>query len=121
MSGSKLLMIKAQSLAEEIADVISDLREISSVREERLIIYIEAPELFIPNERMIDLLRIPNESKAELLRAKAKIANVLREIVNRANFIAATASGAMVDAEALRGAITISIRASSTEGLDYSI
>ncbi len=41
-------------------------------REGRLMICMEAPKL-LPNGSMICLQRIPSESKAELLRAKAKM------------------------------------------------
>lgn len=124
LSGSRLLMMTAQSLAEEMTDVIADLREMLSVKKgERVIVYIEAPELLFPNESMLDLLKVPAELKPNLMSIKAEIVKTLSELLERACLIAATVSGAMVDTQALRVATLISMEAGAipSGGPDYSM
>lgn len=123
-SQAKLAIITASALAEDMDEVISDLKGLlSGKQDEKLVVYLEAPELLLPNERMLEIMRLQPELRQIAANAKSEVAEILRSVMERASLIAVTASLAMVDTGALEGVKVASLEAGVTLGseMDYSV
>ncbi|MEM0268648.1 MAG: hypothetical protein QXH90_07705 [Candidatus Korarchaeum sp.] len=124
VSQARLAMITASALAEDMGEVLSDLKGILiSKQDEKLVVYLEAPELLIPNERMLEMMRVQPELRQVAASAKSEVAKILRSLMERASLIAVTSSLSMVDTEVLKGVKIASLGAGATLGgeVDYSV
>jgi len=123
VSQARLLMVLASSLAEDMAEVMSDLRDLATSRPgERLLVYLEAPELLVPNDRMLEMMSVQRELISTVSNSKRVALRLLRDLMERASIVAVTSSLAMVDTEALAGVKQLPLRAAAIPGgMDYSL
>lgn len=119
LSGSKLLLISAHSLAEEMEDLISDIEELLRTKQENLIIYIEGLELFLPSDILINMVKISPEAMPTVVKIKEKFARTFKELSGKATIIVTTVSESFVDSEILKGATTFSARTGAFEKVGY--
>jgi len=125
ITGSRLLLLYASSVAEETLNVLSEIKETSkNLRgDERVILYLEAPELLFPNEKMLGLLRLPTEALEGASILKSEFSRVFRELSNKILIVAATVSSSMIDGNSIGRTVVIPVETGVeiASDMEYSI
>jgi len=125
ITGSRLLLLYASSVAEETHNVLSEIKETSkNLRgDERVILYLEAPELLFPNEKMLGLLRLPTEALEGASILKSEFSRVFRELSNKILIVAATVSSSMIDGNSIGRTVVIPVETGVeiASDMEYSI
>ena len=125
ITGSRLLLLYASSVAEETLNVLSEIKETSkNLRgDERVILYLEAPELLFPNEKMLGLLRLPTEALEGASNLKSEFSRVFRELSNKILIVAATVSSSMIDGNSIGRTVVIPVETGVeiASDMEYSI
>ena len=125
ITGSRLLLLYASSIVEETHNILSEIKETSkSLKEdERAILYLEAPELLFPNEKMYALQKLPSEALEMASSLKSEFSKVFRELSSKILIVAATVSSSMVDGDSIDRHVVIPLETGfeMASDMEYSI
>jgi len=125
ITGSKLLLLYASSVAEDTHNILSEIKETSKnlKEDERAILYLEAPELLFPNEKMLGLLKLPAEALEGVSDLKSEFSKVFRELSSKILIVAATVSSSMVDGNSIGRPVVIPLETGVeiASDMEYSI
>jgi hypothetical protein len=125
ITGSRLLLLYASSVAEDTHNILSEIKETSKnlKEDERAILYLEAPELLFPNEKMLGLLKLPAEALEGVSDLKSEFSKVFRELSSKILIVAATVSSSMVDGNSIGRPVVIPLETGVeiASDMEYSI